>query len=116
MCLRLTCLSAKEPEKEKPPSLKAAKGNCLTETTKPRPPGAEHRQTIAHGVIRGFPSPCNSSPGRGNRSHRLHTAITLMSDPAALRFPCVMPNQPRALRPNGAAQASPGQRPAVQVP
>ena len=29
--------------------------------------GAEHRQTIAHGVSRGFPSRIETSPGRGDR-------------------------------------------------
>ena len=33
-------------------------------------PGAEHRQTIAHSC--GFPSPSETSPGRGDRFHAVH--------------------------------------------
>jgi hypothetical protein len=33
----------------------------------PRISGAEHRQTVAHGVSRGFASNCETSPGRGDR-------------------------------------------------
>ncbi len=116
------CLSVNESEMEKPPSLEAAKTNCPPDNNKPRPPGAEHRQMIAHGVSRGFPSLCGSSPGRGDRFHalRLHRLIpdrprpcapTGQPKPAqgnALRFgfPNTKPSQALKGRPNRGTQAT----------
>jgi hypothetical protein len=107
MRLRLLCLSARESEMEKPPSLEAAKTNCPPDNKKPRPPGAEHRQTIAHGVSRGFPSSCGPSPGRGDRFHALRLHRLIPDRP----LPFAPPGQPKAAQGNALRFGFPNMKP-----